>query len=494
MILTLTLYLKKKLLFYIFITPLIGTIILFALPKTYLKLAKYIILITSTFTFWTSMLLWVFFEKNTSNFQYIIKLKWFSYLNFNCTLGIDGISLFFLILTTLMFPICVLISWNNFNNKYYFIALSCLEFFLIGAFCSLEIIMFYIFFESILIPMFLIIGIWGSRLRKIKASYYFFLYTLLGSLLMLLTILYLYTHAGTTYYEILITISYSKLEQKLMWLSFFIAFSSKVPSLPFHLWLPEAHVEAPTAGSIILAGILLKLGSYGFIRFSLPLFPEASVYYTPLIHLISTTSIIYASLNAIRQTDLKRAIAYTSIAHMNLVILGIFSFNVIGIEGAILQCLSHGLVSSSLFLIIGILYDRHHTKIIRYFSGLTQTMPLCMNFFFFFTLANMGLPGSSNFVGEFLIIISLFKISNNIGFFASCSIIISSCYSLWLFNRISFGNLKIQYIKKLIDLNKSEFILLIFLAILTLIIGIFPNIILETIHSNTNKIIENFFF
>jgi proton-translocating NADH-quinone oxidoreductase chain M len=488
------LYLKKNLLFYFFTTPLIGMVILLLVPKNYNLLIKYITLLITTVNFWIGIFIWIFFEKNTSNFQYVVTLKWFAALNFNCTLGVDGISLFFLILTTLLFPICVLISWNVFNDKYYFIAFLCLEFFLIGSFCSLDIIMFYIFFESILIPMFLIIGIWGSRLRKIKASYYFFLYTLFGSLLMLLTIIYMYIHAGTFNYEILLTLSYSKFEQKLIWLSFFVAFSSKVPSIPFHLWLPEAHVEAPTAGSIILAGILLKLGSYGFIRFSIPLFPESSIYYTPLVHLVSTTSMLYASLNAIRQTDLKRVIAYTSIAHMNLVILGIFSFNVMGIEGAIIQCLSHGFVSSALFLIIGILYDRHHTKIIRYFSGLTQTMPLCTSLFLFFTLANMGLPGSSNFIGEFLIITSLFKISNNIGFFASISVILSSCYSLWLFNRIAFGNLKTQYVKKLIDLNKFEVIILLFLSLLTLFLGIYPEFIFEVLHSSVNKIIEIFLF
>lgn len=491
---TYSLYLKNNLLFFVFILPLIGIGLIFLVPKTYKLGIKYITLIITTITFLISVLLWLFFEKNTNTFQYVIILKWFPYLNFNCILGIDGISLFFVILTALLFPICTLISWNSFNNKYYYLALLSLEFLLTGAFCSLEILMFYVFFESMLIPMFFIIGIWGSRLRKIKASYYFFLYTLFGSLLMLLAIIYMYIHTGTFNYEILLTVSYSKFEQKLIWLSFFFAFSSKVPSLPFHLWLPEAHVEAPTAGSIILAGVLLKLGAYGFIRFSIPFFPEASVYYTPLIQFITTTSILYASLNAIRQTDLKRVIAYTSIAHMNLIVLGIFSLNVIGIEGAVIQCLSHGFVSSALFFIIGILYDRHHTKIIRYFSGLTPVMPLCMSFFFFFTLANMGLPGSSNFVGEFLILSSIFTLSNNIGFFAASSLILSSCYSLWLFNRIAFGNTKTQYIKKLIDLNVFELAILVFLSILTLILGIFPNIVLETIHSSTNNIIELFFF
>jgi proton-translocating NADH-quinone oxidoreductase chain M len=434
------------------------------------------------------------FENSTSGFQFIVATIWVSFFNLNCVLGIDGISLFFLLLTTLLFPLCIVISWNKINDiKNYFLAFLLLEFFLIGAFCSIELFMFYIFFESVLIPMFLIIGIWGSRERKVKASYYFFLYTLFGSILMLLSIIYAQAQLGTTNYEVLLTFSFSEIEQKLIWFSFFVSFSSKVPSLPVHLWLPEAHVEAPTAGSVILAGILLKLGTYGFARFSIPVLPKASFFFAPLIYSVCIVSLIYTSFTAIRQTDFKRIIAYTSIAHMNLVILGIFSFNVIGVEGAILQCLSHGFVASALFLIIGIFYERHHTKIIKYYGGLTHVMPLCVIFFLFFTLANLGLPGTSSFIGEFLILTGLFKISSSVGFFGSISMILSGCYSLWLFNRISYGNLKIQYSKKMLDINKREFVALFPLALFTLVIGITPNIFLNSIHMSVNKLVELIF-
>nr|YP_009495433.1 NADH dehydrogenase subunit 4 [Eunotia naegelii]AWQ64080.1 NADH dehydrogenase subunit 4 [Eunotia naegelii] len=486
-------FLEQNLLTYVLLIPLIGVLIIIPIKQN--LLIKRIALNISSLTFISSLLIWVFFEKNTGGFQFITNNIWVSYFNLNCALGIDGISLFFLLLTTLLFPLCIVLSWNKTNNiKNYLLAFLILEFFLIGAFCSIELFMFYIFFESVLIPMFLIIGIWGSRERKVKASYYFFLYTLLGSILMLLSVIYAQVQLGTTNYEVLLTFSFSEIEQKLIWFSFFVSFSSKVPSLPVHLWLPEAHVEAPTAGSIILAGVLLKLGTYGFIRFSIPVLPKASFYFVPLVYSICIVSLIYTSFTAIRQSDFKRIIAYTSIAHMNLVVLGIFSFNTIGVEGAILQCLSHGFVASALFLIIGIFYDRHHTKIIKYYGGLAHVMPVCIIFFLFFTLANIGLPGTSSFVGEFLILTGLFKISNSVGVFGSASMVLSGCYSLWLFNRISYGNLKAQYCKKMLDINKREFVTLLPLALFTLVIGVNPNIFLTSIHMSVNTLIELIFF
>lgn len=482
-------FFNQSLIFYLLLIPLIGVLTL--IPTKENKTIKLITLNTTSLTFLFSLFLWITFEKKISKFQFITDINWISLINLNYILGIDGISLFFLLLSTLLFPICILTSWNNINeNKNYFLAFLILEFFLIGAFSSVELILFYIFFESVLIPMFLIIGVWGSRERKVKASYYFFLYTLLGSILMLISIVYIQSQLGTTNYEILITYSFSTLEQKLIWFSFFLSFSSKVPSVPMHLWLPEAHVEAPTAGSVILAGILLKLGTYGFIRFSIPIFPKASFYFTPLIFSISIISLIYASFTAIRQTDLKRVIAYTSIAHMNLVVLGIFSFNPIGIEGAILQCLSHGFVASALFLVIGTLYDRHHTKIIKYYGGLVHFMPVGTIIYFFFTLANLGLPGTSSFVGELLILTGLFKISNSVGFFSATGMILSGCYSLWLYNRISYGNIKIQYLKKMVDLSKIEFFMYVPLIVPTLIIGLNPNIFLNALHMAVNKLLE----
>jgi len=356
-------------------------------------------------------------------------------------------------------------------------------------FCVRDLLLFYIFFESVLIPMFIIIGVWGSRERKIRASYMFFLYTLLGSVLMLLSILYIYFTVGTTDYETLLAYSFSSNEQKFIWLAFFASFASKIPMLPVHIWLPEAHVEAPTAGSVVLAGILLKLGSYGFIRFSLPLFPEASLYFTPFIFTLSVLGVIYSSLTAIRQTDLKRIIAYTSVAHMNLVMIGIFSFNIVGLEGAILQSLSHGFVSSALFLLIGVIYDRHHTRMVAYYSGLVHTMPIFTIIFLIFTMANIALPGTSSFVGEFLILSGSYKVSTSATFFGATGMILGGGYSLWLFNRIVYGNLKIQYLSSFQDLTLKEFFIFLPLLIATFIMGIYPEIFLDIIHGSVHNLI-----
>ena len=311
---------------------------------------------------------------------------------------------------------------------------------------------------------------------------------------MLLSILYIYYQVGSTDYETLLTFYFSSLEQKILWFSFFIVFASKVPMLPVHLWLPEAHVEAPTAGSVILAGVLLKLGTYGFIRFSLPLFPKASFFFAPLIYMISIIGIIYTSFTAIRQTDFKRIIAYTSIAHMNLVILGIFSFNVIGLEGAILQSLSHGFVASALFLIIGVVYDRYKTRIVQYYGGLVITMPLYITIFLFFTMANISFPATSSFIGEFLILVGSFKVNTTITFFGGTGIVIGGAYSLWLLNRIAFGNLKNQYTTKFLDLSRRELILFVPLILGTLFIGVYPEIFLNCLHISINNLVELLYF
>jgi proton-translocating NADH-quinone oxidoreductase chain M len=374
--------------------------------------------------------------------------------------------------------------------KEFLIAFLILDFFLIGTFCVLDLLIFYIFFESILIPMFLIIGIWGSRERKILAAYYFFLYTLFGSVLMLLSILYVYNQIGTTDYEVLLTFSFSMIEQKFLWFTFFLAFASKVPMIPVHLWLPEAHVEAPTAGSVILAGVLLKLGIYGFIRFSLPLFPQASFFFTPLIYSVAVVGIIYTSFTAIRQSDFKRIIAYTSIAHMNLVILGIFSFTNVGIEGAILQSLSHGFVASALFLIIGVIYDRYKTRLVQYYGGLASIMPIYTFIFLFFTMANISFPGTSSFVGEFLVLAGSFKVNRIITFLGSTGVVIGGVYSLWLFNRIAYGNLKIQYTNKFLDVSSKEVIIFIPLMCGALAVGIYPSLFLTSIHMSVNNLVE----
>jgi proton-translocating NADH-quinone oxidoreductase chain M len=485
----------KNLLIYIILFPILGILLLLFIPSRNEKLLKIVALNSACLSFTGSLLLWGFFQKSTGSFQFVVKFFWIPNLNINFILGVDGISLFFLLLTTLLIPLCILASWNVGSNlKEFLIAFLILDFFLIGTFCVLDLLLFYIFFESVLIPMYFIVGIWGSRERKILAAYYFFLYTLLGSVIMLLSIFYIYSQVGTTDYETLLTFSFSELEQKLMWFTFFIAFASKVPMVPVHLWLPEAHVEAPTAGSVILAGVLLKLGTYGFIRFSLPLFPKASFFFTPLVYTIAAVGIIYTSFTAIRQTDFKRIIAYTSIAHMNLVILGIFSFNNIGIEGAILQSLSHGFVASALFLIIGVVYERYRTRIVFYYGGLATVMPLYITIFLFFTMANISFPGTSSFVGEFLILVGSFKVNSTITFLGATGVIIGGAYSLWLFNRIAFGNIKTQYTQKFLDISPREFVLFLPLIVGTIAIGIYPNIFLSSIHMSVNYLVELLYF
>jgi proton-translocating NADH-quinone oxidoreductase chain M len=368
--------------------------------------------------------------------------------------------------------------------KEYFIAFLLLELILIVTFSVVDILLFYIAFESVLIPMFIIIGIWGSRERKIRAAYMFFMYTLFGSVLFLLAIIYIFNRVGTTNYETLILIDFSLLEQQILWLAFFLSFAAKIPMIPFHIWLPEAHVEAPTAGSVILAGLLLKLGSYGFVRFSLPFFPDACVFYTPLILTVSVIGVIYTSFTAMRQTDLKRIIAYTSVAHMNLIVIGIFSFSVTGLEGAILQSISHGFVSSALFLLIGVIYERHHTRLVKYYSGIVHTMPLFTILFLFFTTANIAVPGTSSFVGEFLILVGVMKTNSSVAFLGAIGMILSGGYALWLFNRISYGNLKVQYLTYFTDLNKREFFIFLPLICATLFFGVYPVILLDPIHTS----------
>lgn len=486
----------ENLLVYVLMFPIFGIFLLCVIPSREEKTIKLVALNSTFASFVVSLMIWGFFQKSFGGFQFVVKLFWLPTLNLSFNLGVDGISIFFLLLTTFLIPLCILASWNSvkFNLKEFLLAFLVLDFLLIGTFCVLDLLLFYVLFESILIPMFLIIGIWGSRERKILAAYYFFLYTLFGSVLMLLSILYIYYQVGTTDYQTLLTFSFSITEQKLLWVTFFLAFASKVPMIPFHLWLPEAHVEAPTAGSVILAGVLLKLGTYGLIRFSLPLFPQASFFFTPFVYTIAAIGVIYTSFTAIRQTDFKRIIAYTSIAHMNLVIIGVFSFNIIGIEGAIIQSLSHGFVASALFLVIGIVYDRYGTRIVQYYGGLAITMPIYIVIFLFFTMANISFPGTSSFVGEFLILLGSFKTNTSITFLGATGVIIGGAYSLWLFNRIAFGNLKVQYTRKFIDLSSREFILFLPLILGTLMLGLYPNVFLVSIHMSANYLVELLYF
>jgi len=449
--------------------PLIVSFLLLFIPSNHVNLIRQLGIGTSFFVFFLSLFLWIFFDRNYVRFQFVYDFVWVSSSNLNFSLGIDGISIFFILLTTLLIPLCLLASWDSVSKFYkeYVIAFLVMESFLILVFCVRDLLLFYIFFESVLIPMFIIIGVWGSRERKVRASYMFFLYTLFGSVLMLISILFIYFKTGTTDYETLLTANFTTIEQRFIWLAFFASFASKIPMLPVHIWLPEAHVEAPTAGSVVLAGILLKLGSYGFLRFSLPLLPEASFYFTPFIFALGILGVIYPSLTAIRQTDLKRIIAYTSVAHMNLVIIGLFSANVVGLEGAILQSLSHGFVSSALFLLIGVVYDRHHTRMVAYYSGLVHTMPVFTIIFLIFTMANIALPGTGSFVGEFLILSGAFKINTSATFFGATGMVLGGGYSLWLFNRVVYGNLKIQYLTSFQDLTLREFFIFLPLIVRT---------------------------
>lgn len=409
-------------------------------------------------------------------------------LNVTFSFGLDNISIFFFVLSSLLVFLCILFIWNDKNFKEYAITLLVIEFFLLIIFSILNLFLFYVFFEAILIPMYLLIGVWGSRERKIRAVYLFFFYTLCGSIMLLIGILYIYNTVGTLNLEYLLTFKFSAKEEKILWLCFFLSFASKIPMFPFHIWLPEAHVEAPTVGSVLLAGILLKLGVYGFLRFSITLFPTASLYFSPLVYLLSIVGVLYASMSAIRQTDFKRIIAYSSIAHMNLVTIGIFSFNVMGIEGAILQSISHGFVSGGMFLLIGVLYSRYHTRSLQYFGGLVHMMPIYAIFLLIFTLANIALPSTSSFVGEFLILAGIYKTNAAASIISALGVILCGAYSLWLYNRIIFGNLKTEYTLKYQDMELREFIVLIPPFILIFFMGIYPSYFTYYMHSMSNNL------
>lgn len=395
--------------------------------------------------------------------------------------GLDGLGLVMILLTAFLIPTCILLCWNlSLKNqiKNYCFAFFLLESILIGVFSSLDIIVFYVLFEAVLIPMFLIIGFYGSRERRIRSAYLLFLYTLLSSLIMFLSILFIFFKFGTTDYLLLKTVNFDPFAEKLCWFAFFLSFAVKMPVVPFHIWLPEAHCEAPTSGSVILAGILLKLGGFGFLRYSLGLFPDASAYFSPFVFIISSLGIVYASLTTIQQIDLKKIIAYSSVGHMGVVTIGIFSATAQNLLGSILLMISHGIVSGALFLCIGLLYERHHTRIIKYFAGLLTTMPIFSTFFALFTMANIGLPGTSSFIGEFLIIAGCFLTNTWVSLFAAIGMVLGGGYSLWLLNRITFGNIKNFSIKEFQDITRIEFFYLLPYAILTILLGIYPELII----------------
>ena len=483
----------------VLLLPILGIFILLFIPSWKSQLIKNVALYTSLVTFLISLLLWIEFDSSTARFQFLENYTLFpslipgelSFSTLNFVFGIDGISLFFIILTTFLIPVCILVSWTSITLyvKEYCIAFLVLESLMIAVFSVLDLLLFYIFFESVLIPMFIIIGVWGSRERKIRAAYQFFLYTLFGSVLMLLAILLIYFQTGTTDIEILYTSNWSESRQLLLWLAFFASFAVKVPMVPVHIWLPEAHVEAPTAGSVILAGILLKLGTYGFLRFSIPLFPYATFYFTPLIYTMSIIAIIYTSLTTLRQIDLKKIIAYSSVAHMNFVTLGLFSLNTQGIEGSILLMISHGLVSPALFLCVGVLYDRHKTRLLRYYAGCGRTMPLFALLFVFFTMANISLPGTSSFIGEFLVFTGAYQNNSFIAFMACTGMILGAAYALWLCNRLLYGVVKPHFVTSFSDISRREFFMFLPFVVGILWIGVYPEPFLDVLHCSVSNLI-----
>lgn len=467
----------------IFFTLLTSIVSLFLINSEKINLTKFVALSCSSIVLILSCLLLIEFDTNSYFFQYITTYSLGSqYLNFIYVFGLDSISIFFFVLSSLLIFVCILFIWDDKFFKEYSIGLLIIELFLLIIFSTLDLFIFYIFFEAILIPMYLIIGIWGSRERKIRAVYLFFFYTLVSSIMMLIGILYIYSITGTLNLEYLFHFQFTRQDQLILWLCFFLSFASKIPMFPFHIWLPEAHVEAPTVGSVLLAGILLKLGVYGFLRFSITLFPEACLFFSPIVYLFSTIGVIYASMAAIRQTDLKRIIAYSSVAHMNLVTIGIFSLNIIGLEGAILQSISHGFVSGGMFFLIGILYNRYHSRFLYYYGGLVHMMPLYAIFFLVFTMANIALPGTSSFVGEFLLLTGIYKTNFLVCFISALGVILCGAYSLWLYNRVMFGNLKIDYSLKFKDIDNKEFLVLFPLFILIFYMGIYPTFFSSFLH------------
>ena len=474
--------------------PLLGALfILFSKSKkNENKNAIYLSLFTSLANFILTIFLWYSFDKSFTGFQFIEEQNWISgFIKFK--FGIDGISILFIVLTTFITPICIISCINSVKTrlKEFLIAILILETFMIGVFCSLDLVVFYIFFEAGLIPMFLIIGIWGGP-KRVYAAFKFFLFTLIGSVLMLVAIISIYWITGTTdiiqIFDIKIPVNY----QYVLWLAFFSSFAVKMPMWPVHTWLPDAHVEAPTAGSVILAAILLKMAGYGFLRFSIGMFPIASEYFVPLIFVLSVIAIIYTSLVALMQEDMKKLIAYSSVAHMGFVTLGIFTFTTQGIEGSIFQLLCHGLISAALFLCVGVLYDRVHSRLIGSYGGIVNVLPKYSLVFAIFMLASLGLPGTSGFVGEILILIGAFQKSFLVAILASIGIILGAAYMLWLYKRVIFGKLEKSELKELKDLNFLEGFVLFLLVGLVLFFGFYPNLILETIRTSVEELIKNY--
>ena len=474
--------------------PLIGAVFILAVrgeAEIVNRNARNVALWTSSAVFLLSLLLWANFDNSTADFQFVEHVEWMPAYNIAYHVGVDGISVLFVLLTTLLTPICILASWESIQTrvKEYMIAFLVLETMMVGMFVALDIVVFYIFFEAVLLPMFLIIGVWGGP-RRVYAAFKLFLYTLLGSVLMLIAVLAMYFDAGTADIPTLLTHDFPATMQTWLWLAFFASFAVKVPMWPVHTWLPDAHVEAPTAGSVILAGVLLKFGGYGFLRFSLPMFPLATLDFTPLIYTLSIIAVIYTSLVALAQEDMKKLIAYSSVAHMGFVTIGTFTLTIQGIEGAIYQMLSHGIVSAALFLVVGVVYDRIHSREIDMYGGLVHKMPAYALIFMVFMLASVGLPGTGGFVGEFLVLVGAFKANTWVAALAATGVILGAVYMLYLYRRVIFGQLTKEHLMKIGDLSRREMLVFAPLLILVLWMGVYPSSFLDIMHVSVNNLID----
>lgn len=475
--------------------PLLGALFILLIPgedETVGRNARAVALWTTVATFILSIVMLFEFDGSRTDLQFYEQASWLGG-NIDYVMGVDGISVLFIILTTSLMPLCILASWESIKIRVreYMVAFLVLETLMIGVFCAQDLLIFYLFFEAGLIPMFLIIGVWGGT-RRVYASFKFFLYTLLGSVLMLLALIYMYWQVGTTNMTALANFQFSSSEQMWLWMAFFASFAVKMPMWPVHTWLPDAHVEAPTAGSVILAGVLLKMGGYGFLRFSLPMFPLATDMFTELVFVLSVVAIIYTSLVALAQEDMKKLIAYSSVAHMGFVTMGIFATTQQGIQGAIFQMLSHGWISGALFLCVGVIYDRMHTREIAAYGGLANRMPIYAAVFMLFTMANVGLPGTSGFVGEFLTIIGTFQVSTWTALLAATGVILSACYALTLYRKISFGELENEALQSITDMNSREIAVVAAPVAATIIFGVWPAPILDLVSASVEALISNY--
>jgi len=476
--------------------PLVGVLFIFMIrgdQKVIERNAKMVALYTSGSAFLLSLYIMVMFDKTSAEFQFVEEASWFGALDISYKMGIDGISLFFVMLSTFLTPICILASWNSIKKrvKEYMIAFLVLETLMIGTFSALDGFLFYVFFEAVLIPMFIIIGVWGGK-NRIYSAFKFFLYTLLGSVLMLLALLYLYMEVGTSDIETLMENPVARDVQMWLWIAFFASFAVKMPMWPVHTWLPDAHVEAPTAGSVILAGVLLKMGGYGFLRFSLPMMPEATEFFAPMVFWLSVTAIIYTSLVALVQQDMKKLIAYSSVAHMGFVTLGIFTATTQGVEGGIFQMISHGVISAALFLCVGVVYDRLHTREISRYGGLVKNMPKYATVFMILMLGSVGLPGTSGFVGEFLTLMGAFQVNTTVAVLATTGVVLGAAYMLVLYRAVIFGEQKNADAAAMKDLNKVEYVCLVPLVLLTIWLGVAPNYVMERVAPSADKLISRY--